>query len=227
MREIHCRAPSLRGAIAPQDYTGPRFILNAAGLSMQKSRTRGSDGVRIIGGAWRGRRIRIPAGTAVRPTPDRVRETLFNWLSDLLPGARCLDLFAGSGVLGFEALSRGANDAWLIERDPVLVRALEEQCTILAANARVIRGDALQVISTTPPESFDIVFADPPYEMDLVAVLRNLPAWVAHDNFVYVERQARAGVQPLTGLLEALPGARLIKESRAGGVSFGLLRLQT
>ncbi len=194
---------------------------------MQKSRTRGSDGVRIIGGEWRGRRIRIPAGTAVRPTPDRVRETLFNWLADLLPGARCLDLFAGTGVLGFEALSRGADDAWFIERDPALVRALEEQCTIFAANARVIRGDALQVISTTPPESFDIVFADPPYEMDLGVVLRKLAVWVAQDNLIYVERQARPGLQPFTGLLEALSGARLIKESRAGGVSFGLLRLET
>ena len=194
---------------------------------MQKSRTRSSDGVRIIGGAWRGRRITIPAATAVRPTPDRVRETLFNWLSGLLPGARCLDLFAGTGVLGFEALSRGADEAWLVERDPVLVRALNERKTALGANARVIQGDALQAISSTPPESFDIVFADPPYEMDLVVVLQKLAVWVAHENLIYVEREAKPGVRPLSSLLEALPGARLMKESRAGRVSFGLLRLQT
>lgn len=194
---------------------------------MQKSRTRGSGGVRIIGGAWRGRRIMIPARTAVRPTPDRVRETVFNWLSGSLSGARCLDLFAGTGVLGFEALSRGAAEAWLVERDPILVRALEERNAILGANARVIRGDALEVMaSAPPPEKFDIVFADPPYEMNLAEVLRKLPVWVAHDNFVYVERQGRPGAPPLGDLLEELPGARLLKEGRVGRVSFGLLRLQ-
>lgn len=194
---------------------------------MQKSQTRGSEGVRIIGGAWRGRRITIPAATAVRPTPDRVRETLFNWLSDFLPGARCLDLFAGTGVLGFEALSRGAGEAWLVERDPVLASALNERNASLEASARVIEDDALQVISRTPSEPFDIVFADPPFDMDLVVVLQKLAVWVDQQNLIYVERQAKSGVQPLADMLAALPGARLVKESRAGRVSFGLLRLRT
>ena len=79
---------------------------------MRKNRSHASDSVRIIGGQWRGRRIGVCQNTSVRPTPDRVRETLFNWLSSALPGARCLDLFSGTGVLGFEALSRGADEAW-------------------------------------------------------------------------------------------------------------------
>ena len=194
---------------------------------MQKSQTRGPEGVRIIGGEWRGRRVAIPPATAVRPTPDRVRETLFNWLSDFLPGSRCLDLFAGTGVLGFEALSRGAREAWLVERDPVLVGALNERKASFEASARVIEDDALKVISKTPSEPFDIVFADPPFDMDLVVVLQKLAVWVDQQNLIYVERQAQAGVQPLADMLEALPGARLVKESRAGRVSFGLLRLQT
>jgi 16S rRNA (guanine966-N2)-methyltransferase len=136
-------------------------------------------------------------------------------------------LFAGTGVLGFEALSRGAGEAWLVERDPVLVSALNERNASFEASARVIEDDALQVISRTPSEPFDIVFADPPFDMDLVVVLQRLAVWVDQQNLIYVERQAKSGVQPLADMLAALPGARLVKESRAGRVSFGLLRLQT
>src|SRR5690606_9775904 len=87
--------------------------------------------VRIIGGTWRGRRLAVAGGPALRPTPDRIRETLFNWLAPALPGARCLDLFAGTGVLGLEALSRGAAEAWLVERDPVAAAALRSSVATL------------------------------------------------------------------------------------------------
>lgn len=192
---------------------------------MQKSRSRGSGGVRIIGGTWRGRRIRIARGTSVRPTPDRVRETLFNWLAGRLPGARCLDVFAGSGVLGLEALSRGADEAWLVEHDPALVRALEQQVETLGANARVIQGDALEILSDPSGESFDIVFADPPYDMALTSVLRELALWVSPNHVVYVERRAQPGGDPLADLVEVLAGAQVVKQGRAGDVAFGLVRL--
>ena len=90
---------------------------------MRKNRIKASDSVRIIGGQWRGRRVEVCQNTSVRPTPDRVRETLFNWLSNILPGARCLDLFAGTGILGLEALARGADEACFIESNPLLVKS--------------------------------------------------------------------------------------------------------
>jgi 16S rRNA (guanine966-N2)-methyltransferase len=101
--------------------------------------------VRLIGGAWRGRRLRVPRGAVLRPTPDRVRETLFNWLAPEIEGAVCLDLFAGIGSLGFEALSRGAEQAWLVERDPKLARALEEHAAALGAS-----GSASARAASTP-----------------------------------------------------------------------------
>ena len=192
---------------------------------MQKSRSRGSGGVRIIGGAWRGRRIKIAPRTSARPTPDRVRETLFNWLAGRLAGTRCLDVFAGSGVLGLEALSRGAYEAWLVERDPALVHVLEEQVATLGANARIIQGDALEVLSEPPGESFNVVFVDPPYDMELTGVLQELALWVSPDHVIYVERKAQPGGDPLADLVEVLSGARVMKQGRAGDVAFGLVRL--
>ena len=193
---------------------------------MVRRRARGSDGVRIIGGEWRGRRIHISEHSLVRPTPDRVRETLFNWLAGILPGLRCLDLFAGTGVLGLEALSRGAEKAWFVEHDPVLVRVLEEQVTSLAANARVVQGNALEVLGNPPSKPFDVVFVDPPYVMDLAEVLRKLPAWVTHENLIYVERPTQRGGNPLADVVALAPGAKVIKQGRAARVTYGLLRLE-
>lgn len=195
-------------------------------MSSEKHRDRGSGRVRIIGGSWRGRRIRVPAGTSVRPTPDRVRETLFNWLTDVVPGARCLDLFSGTGVLGLEALSRGAREVWLAERDPVLVRALGELKEELGANARIVPGDALELLGRPAKESFDIVFADPPYEMELTSVLDGLTGWLTTDNYVYIERPARRGEDPVAEAAELVPGSSVLRQDRAGAVAYGLLRLQ-
>jgi len=175
--------------------------------------------VRIIAGEWRGRRIEIPDGTAVRPTPDRVRETVFNWLRDSLPGARCLDLFAGTGVLGFEALSRGAAEAWLVEQDAKLVDALRATAQTLGAAPRIVRRDALAFLREPPAARFDVVFLDPPYAAPLDPLLAVLPAWLSSRALVYVERPRSEG-------LPFLSSAEWVKRSHAGAVEYGLLRFE-
>ena len=175
--------------------------------------------VRIIGGEWRGRRIEIPEGTAVRPTPDRVRETVFNWLRDSLAGARCLDLFAGTGVLGFEALSLGAAEAWLVEQDAKLVEALRATAGKLGATPRIVRREALAFLREPSTARFDVVFLDPPYAAPLDPFLAMLPAWLAPRAVVYVERPQSAG-------LPSVPSAEWVKRSRAGAVEYGLLRFE-
>ncbi len=145
--------------------------------------------VRIIGGRWRGRRLRVPAA-AVRPSADRVRETLFNWLLPYLPGARCLDLFAGTGVLGFEALSRGARTVTFLDREPAIVAHLRETSRLLAAEGvEILLYDALTWLATAGPEPYDIVFVDPPFDTELAnAALAALAGgWVAPAGLVYVE----------------------------------------
>lgn len=180
--------------------------------------------IRIIGGTWRGRRLPIPPGTVVRPTPDRARETLFNWLAAALDGARCLDLFAGTGALGLEALSRGAREAWFVERDSRLQDALRERISDLGANATVINDDVERVLSRSTNETFDLVFIDPPYEDRLEPVLAMLPPWLAPGAKIYIERSNSAD-DALEGLVAAIPGLDLIKQSRAGGVRYGLIEL--
>ena len=192
---------------------------------MRSRRRAKSTGVRIVGGRWRGRRLAVPPGTGVRPTPDRVRETLFNWLAPSLPGARCLDLFAGTGVLGLEALSRGAAGTTFVERDGVLTRALEDRIGALATEARVFHEDALEFLSSRPQRPFDIVFVDPPYATGLAQVLEKLAAWLGPGHLVYVERPAERGGRTLDDTVASVPGARLIKQASAARVAFGLLRM--
>jgi 16S rRNA (guanine966-N2)-methyltransferase len=175
--------------------------------------------VRIIAGEWRGRRIDIPEGTAVRPTPDRVRETLFNWLRETIAGARCIDLYAGTGVLGFEALSRGAAEAWFVEHDATLVAALQATATKLGVTPRIVRRDVLAFLREPPAARFDVAFLDPPYATPIEPLLDLLAAWLAHPALVYVERPATAGLPPATH-------GEWVKRSRAGAVEYGLLRVQ-
>ncbi len=172
--------------------------------------------VRIIAGEWRSRRLKIPPGALVRPTPDRVRETVFNWLRDVIDGARCLDLFAGTGAFGFEALSRGAAEAWLVEREPTLAAALEAHAAALGAKgAKVLRQDARTLLRGAPPRRFDVVFCDPLFDEPLDDVLLALPPWLAPHALVYAERPRREG-------LPALPGFEWRKRARAGDVEYGL-----
>jgi 16S rRNA (guanine966-N2)-methyltransferase len=175
--------------------------------------------IRIIAGTWRGRRIEIPEGTAVRPTPDRVRETVFNWLRESLVGARCLDLFAGTGALAFEALSRGAAEAWLVEQDAQLVESLRATAGKFGASPRIVRRDVLAFLREPPAVRFDIAFLDPPYAAPLEPLLEVLPPWLAPRALVYVERPRSAG-------LPTVPLAQWVKQSHAGAVEYGLLRFE-
>lgn len=150
--------------------------------------------MRIVGGEWRGRRIRFPSAAELRPTPDRVRETLFNWLQQSVPSARCLDLFAGSGALGLEALSRGASESLFVERDAAAARniraTLEE---FKATRGRVVEADALAYLGGSA-EAFDIVFADPPFARGGLTELCKLletRGWLAPGAFIYLELAAR------------------------------------
>ena len=131
--------------------------------------------VRIISGKWRGRKIDIADVEDLRPTPDRVRETLFNWLSPDLADALCLDLFAGSGVLGFEALSRGAQQVVAIEKSKVCIDMLLNNKSLLNAPAyQLIHADAVQWLNDNRKKSFDIIFIDPPYRQDKLTECFNL-----------------------------------------------------
>ena len=161
---------------------------------------RGRHRLRIIGGEWRGRKLSFPALPELRPTPDRVRETLFNWLRDILPGARCLDLFAGSGALALEALSRGAEEAVMVDSNPAVIAQLHEHIRQLQArNARVVQAEALGFLRG-PPRPFDIVFVDPPFQGGLLEpCLAQLaaPGWLAPRAWVYIEADRRTPLPPL------------------------------
>ena len=187
--------------------------------------------LRIIAGQWRGRRWRFPAGPDIRPTPDRVRETLFNWLAPQIRGARVLDLFAGSGALGLESLSRGAAHATFVDTDPRAVDALRERCTEWSGASREAgspvgsaeyhRTDALAFLAGRPAGPFDIVFLDPPFGAGLwgkVATRLETGGWLAPEAFIYLE--APAGELP-PGLPPTLQPWR---DGKAGEVGYHLLR---
>ena len=150
--------------------------------------------IRIIGGQWRGTRIAVAAREQLRPSADRVRETLFNWLAPELPGARCLDLFAGTGVLGFEALSRGAAHSVLVENDAALVKRMQAlKARLKAEHAEVCGTDVLSWLNGAATRH-DIVFVDPPFHHARVsAVLAALQrGWLAPRALVYVECEREA-----------------------------------
>ncbi|WP_461517542.1 16S rRNA (guanine(966)-N(2))-methyltransferase RsmD [Porticoccus sp.] len=186
---------------------------------------RGASGqLRIIGGQWRGRKLRFCQVDGLRPTGDRVRETLFNWLAPTITGACCLDLFAGSGALGLEALSRGAASATFIERHPKALASLQENCALLGTNdAQVILADALSWLEKTQPaQPYDAVFLDPPFDADLLQpclTLLQRPGLLAPGAHIYTEADR----------LQSLPVTpshiSLIKEKTAGHVCYRLYRL--
>lgn len=176
--------------------------------------------VRVIGGQWRGRKLPVADLPGLRPTPDRVRETLFNWLQGHVSGARCLDLFAGSGALGFEAGSRGAGTVTLVERDPGAVGTLREASDLVGATGfEVIEGDALSWLKQCTA-AFDIVFLDPPFGTGKVGPVIDLLAQQGLLNdqaYVYIE----------TGVDENLPGLppgwRVVREKTSGQVRYRLI----
>jgi len=171
--------------------------------------------VRIIGGEHRGRRIAVADRPGLRPTPDRVRETLFNWLGQRLEGLACLDLFAGSGALGFEAASRGAARVVMVENDRIAFEGLRKAKQLLRVSGlEVVFEDALKYLSRDG-ERFDVVFLDPPFGQNaLAAALERLPARLSPGARVYVE--APEAVE--------LPAPwRELRRARAGQVSYQLL----
>lgn len=156
---------------------------------------RRSSQVRIIGGQWRSRRLEFPDLPGLRPTPDRVREALFNWLAPILPGARCLDLFAGSGALGIEALSRGAAEVVFVEHHPRAVRALcENLARLKAEGARVEQAEALAWLRQSEAP-FEIVLLDPPFGQGLlnpVCTTLEVGGWLTATAWIYLEAEAES-----------------------------------
>jgi len=174
--------------------------------------------VRLIGGLWKRSKLPVADKPGLRPTPDRVRETLFNWLGQDLGGWRCLDAFAGSGALGFEAASRGAAEVLMLERDAELVRSLRSsQARLKADQLRIEQADAMGWMQRCAPARFDLVLLDPPFDAGLAepALALALPL-VAEGGCLYLEQAEPLALAPA--------GWQLWRSGRAGQVAFHVLR---
>jgi len=171
--------------------------------------------VRITGGQWRSRMLDVASASGLRPTPDRVRETLFNWLGQRLDGWRCLDLFAGSGALGFEAASRGADPVTMVEFNPRVFSLLKTHARALGADqVELVRSDALK-FAASAVQPYDLVMLDPPYNKGWVERLAPLvDTLVAPDGALYIEAEMP---------VESLAGFVAVKSGRAGQVCYQLL----
>ncbi|WP_312742218.1 16S rRNA (guanine(966)-N(2))-methyltransferase [Cedecea neteri] len=186
---------------------------------MKKPQSSGSGQIRIIGGQWRGRKLPVPDSPGLRPTTDRVRETLFNWLAPSMVDAHCLDCFAGSGALGLEALSRYAASATLIEMDRAVSQQLQKNlATLKASNGKVLNANTLNVLAQ-PGTPHNVVFVDPPFRkglLDETLSLLEKNGWLADDALIYVESEVENG-------LPALPASwALHREKVAGQVAYRL-----
>jgi len=192
----------------------------------ERSTAHAPHAVRIIGGQWRRTLLPVADRPGLRPTPDRVRETLFNWLGQDLSGWRVLDAFAGTGALGFEAASRGAAEVLLLEREPALVAALEAtRARLKATQMRVQRADAVSWLRAGPTEGFELVLLDPPFDAGLAApAVAAAARLVVPDGFIYLETRQPWAIE-LAGALPA--GLTLYREGRAGAVHHALLQRRT
>ena len=199
----------------PQRRSGPASARNEAGTGE----------LRIIGGDWRSRKLRFPDAGGVRPTPARTRETLFNWLSFHLAGSDCLDLFAGSGALGLEALSRGAATATLVDHTPELATALRDNLRLLKSNGgEVICAGVENYLKQRDRPPFDIVFMDPPFRqgwLERLFPLLDQQEWIRPGGWVYVEHESEnpTPVVPATWQLH--------RQKSAGQVTYSLFRIMT
>jgi 16S rRNA (guanine966-N2)-methyltransferase len=184
-------------------------------------RTRRHGRVRIIGGKWRSRVVEFPEALGLRPTGDRTRETLFNWLGQTLHEKNCLDLFAGSGALGFEAASRGAAKVLMLDSNPVAVSALKASKAMLQAECCEVRRMDAMAFLRQPQGLFDVVFMDPPFSSGLLAeALRAVTACLKAEGRVYIEWGE--ALEPLLATLP-LPPWQVVKQGKAGVVHFALL----
>lgn len=189
---------------------------------LRKMKSNTTNKVRIGAGTWRSRIIRFPDADGLRPTPDRVRATVFNWLGQSLTGKVCLDAFAGSGALGFEAASRGAEKVFLCESNALALTGLRENATLLqASRCQIVAKDVLQWLKN-PPIKFDVVFCDPPFNTALTApFLTAIAKHLTPTGVIYLESGAPFGNTLMIG-----ENYEVLKSSKAGAVHFGLLRLK-
>lgn len=175
--------------------------------------------IRIISGQWRGRKLPVPDSPGLRPTTDRVRETVFNWLAPVLHGARCLDCFTGSGALGLEALSRYANEVIMLEYERNVAEQLRKNVqTLKSEQAKVIQTDSLQYLAQ-PGQPFDVVFIDPPFRRGMLAECCQLLEqnnWLSAEAYIYIEAELEAGELPVP------QSWRLHREKTAGQVAYRL-----
>jgi 16S rRNA (guanine966-N2)-methyltransferase len=180
--------------------------------------------VRIVAGKWRGRFLPVADVAELRPTSERIRETVFNWLAPEIEGSRCLDLFAGTGVLGFEALSRGAAAAVLVERSGKACDALRQSARYLGAtSAEIVCADALDHLRRAIPSPMNIVFLDPPFggqSPEQVLTLLHGRKWLAPRAAVYLEQDAGASIPSLPA------GWTVRREKKAGNVRYSLLDVE-
>lgn len=187
---------------------------------MRRATPKSAGSLRIVAGSLRGSKLAVPDLDGLRPTPDRVRETLFNWLAPVIAGARCLDLFAGTGALGIEALSRGAGECVFVERERALCRLLEDNLGRLRLDTAVVVNAGAADYLAGAPRRFDVAFLDPPFAADMWAsAARRLEegGWLADGAFVHVESPREAAF--------ALPGNwQLHREGYAGAVRYALYR---
>lgn len=184
-----------------------------------------SNTLRIVGGEHRGRKLRFPDAKGLRPTADRVRETLFNWLQADIAGLNCLDLFAGSGALGFEALSRGAARVTMSDSSRAVVSQLRENAAMMRLEERcdIRQQDALKLLQLSPDQSFDLVFCDPPFADNLLGqccALLESGGWLREDAFVYLEQDSSHPWPELPA------NWQLHREGQSGQAAFRLMHRQ-
>jgi 16S rRNA (guanine966-N2)-methyltransferase len=213
----------------PVSCTLPVFLsvmracfINIRTADYRRVSRRQQNSFRIVGGRHRSRRLHFPDIPGLRPSPDRVRETVFNWLAPLLPGARVLDLFAGSGAFGLEALSRGAAEAVFVEKAAPAAQAITQSLEILGESAVVHTGDAIAWLDAGPPTPFDIIFVDPPYRAGLMSptIERLARGWLAPGSRIYLECGRDQSLPELPADWE------ILKEKTAGEVHYSLVGIR-
>ena len=183
---------------------------------MQPIRQNKNNQLRVIGGEWRSRKITFPAIEALRPTPDRVRETVFNWLRWDVEGANCLDLFAGSGILGVEAASRGAKDVVLVDYDADVCRAIMTNLNALGARqVKLLQMNVMHYLANRLPRVFDLIFLDPPFRRGLIVpcidrIEKN--GWVTDGSKIYIETESELTFENIP------PDWNLLKSKKFGSV---------
>lgn len=176
--------------------------------------------LRIIGGEWRGRKVSFSDAEGLRPSPDRVRETLFNWLQPSITGSHCLDLFSGSGALGLEALSRGAAEVHMVDRNRQIIQHLQQQLVLLGnKKGHCHYSEAVPFLSQPAKQRFDIVFLDPPYRQNMLPLCCELlekNGWLEDQALIYIEAEKELGEPSLPD------NWQLIRSKKAGQVGYHL-----